>query len=154
VCVQARTQLISQSPILNVVVLCLRHRIGTITPVSALCPSTTDARKTVGAHTDPRRKSVADAIRVTRQLRRYERHGRAALWELGGPPFCNAKCFLSQYRTLEARLLLSFDTSAASLQQPLPTMRCSSPCMTTYQQRPAPETKAKLSRLDVLRSEI
>jgi hypothetical protein len=32
-----------------VVVLCLRHRIGTITPVAILCPSTTDARKIVGA---------------------------------------------------------------------------------------------------------
>ena len=31
------------------IVLCLRHRIVTITPVAILCPSTTDARKIVGA---------------------------------------------------------------------------------------------------------
>ena len=31
------------------VVLCLRHRIVTIAPVAILCPSTTDARKIVGA---------------------------------------------------------------------------------------------------------
>jgi hypothetical protein len=31
------------------VVLCLRQRISTITPVAILCPSTTDARKIVGA---------------------------------------------------------------------------------------------------------
>jgi len=31
------------------VVLCLRHRIVTITPVAILCPSTTDAQKIIGA---------------------------------------------------------------------------------------------------------
>jgi hypothetical protein len=50
---------------------------------------------------------------------------RAALWGLGGPPFCKpfGKCFVSGYRTLEARLLVSFEASTAALQQPLPTMR-------------------------------
>jgi hypothetical protein len=50
---------------------------------------------------------------------------RAALWGLGGPPFCKpfGKCFVSGYRTLEARLLVSFEASTAAPQQPLPTMR-------------------------------
>jgi len=45
---------------------------------------------------------------------------RAALWGLGGPPFCKpfGKCFVSGYRTLEARFLVSFEASTAALQQP------------------------------------
>ena len=57
---------------------------------------------------------------------------RAALWGLGGPPFCKpfGKCFVSGYRTREARLLVSFEASAAALQQLFPTLRQTQPKFT------------------------
>ena len=81
------------------------------------------------------------ARRDAQKLQHPHRHGpavlmitlrRAALWGLGGPPFCKpfGKCFVSGYRALEARLLVSFEAGTAALQQPLPTLRQTQPKFT------------------------